>query len=195
MYNQHINDYELLYLIYQKDDESLELLMKKYENIMYMFFQSQITLMYHIKNYADVYQIGRIVIWKALNTYRLDKDVSFRHYYLFLLKNEMRNILRKQQAYFQMHVVSSEYLLYECNGSYLDDAWKEPQDWMQADWIIQRDDIRSRILKLESYLSEIEKKIFRLRIYGYTYQEIAQVLHIPIKKVDNTLYKVRNHKV
>lgn len=195
MYDQQENDYELLYLIYQKDDESLALLMMKYENIMYMFFQSQVSLMYRMKGHVDEYQIGRIVLIKALENYRLDKDASFRHYYLCLLKNEMRNTVRKNDIYLRTNLISTEFLIHECEEGYLDGVWRTSAASMQADWIIHSEDIKNRILKLEASLSEVERKIFRLRIYGYSYQEISHVLNVSIKKVDNTLFKVRNHKV
>lgn len=195
MYDQQNNDYELLYMIYQRDDESLRLLIRKYERVMYLFFHSHVSLMYQIRGYADEYQIGRIVILKAIETYRYDKEASFRHYYLFLLRNEMCNIVRKNQVYFQRNLLSSEYLIGECPMDYLEEMWEDPRADMQADWRVRCADVRSRILDVEKGLSEVERRILRLRLYGYTYAEIAQVLHITIKKVDNTLCKVRSRKV
>lgn len=195
MYDQQENDYELLYLIYQKDDESLTLLIQKYEKLMYLFFQTNVSLMYHIKGYIDEYQIGRLVILKAIENFRDDKDVTFRHYYFCLLRNQMLNIVRRNQMSFQRNLLSSEYLMYECSTDYLEDVLKESRADMQADWLILCDDVKRQIAMVEENLSEVECKILRLRLYGYTYQEIAQTLHINLKKVDNTLCKIRNNKV
>lgn len=195
MYDQQENDYELLYLIYQKDDESLTLLIQKYEKFMYLFFQTNVSLMYHIKGYIDEYQIGRLVILKAIENFRDDKDVTFRHYYFCLLRNQMLNIVRRNQMSFQRNLLSSEYLMYECSTDYLEDVLKESRADMQADWLIHCDDVKHQIAMVEENLSEVECKILRLRLYGYTYQEIAKTLHINLKKVDNTLCKIRNNKV
>lgn len=195
MYRQQDNDYELLYMIYQKDDEGLRLLIMKYEKIMYVFYQSQMSMMYHIRWYIDQYQIGRIVLLKAIENFRFDKNVSFRHFYLFLLKNEMRNIVRRNQTQYHTYGFSPEFLIYECGEDYLEDVWKETNPSMQADWLVRCEETRNDILKVEDSLRPIEKKIVRLRLYGYTYNEISKILKVSLKKVDNTLYKVRNWKV
>lgn len=195
MYDQQENDYELLYMIYQKDDESLKLLVEKYEKIMHLFYQNQMSLMYHIRWHIDQYQIGRIVLLKAIEYFRLDKQVTFRHFYLVLLRNEMKNAVRRNQIDFHTYGYSTDFLIYETGEDYLEDAWKETNPRMQADWLVRCEETRLQILKVESFLKPIEKKIVRLRLYGYSYNEISRILNVRLKKVDNTLYKVRNYKV
>jgi RNA polymerase sigma-70 factor (ECF subfamily) len=51
-------------------------------------------------------------------------------------------------------------------------------------------DVRSRLGSALSTMPELRKKIFELnRIQGFSYQEIAQLLSISVKSVDNNLTK------
>ena len=43
-------------------------------------------------------------------------------------------------------------------------------------------------------LSDLEKRIVDLRALGYTYRQIADTLQVKVKKVDNTLQKVRKDR-
>ena len=55
-------------------------------------------------------------------------------------------------------------------------------------------EFQHRVNSRKETLSSLEKRILDLRALGYTYQQIADTLHIKAKKVDNTLQKIRKDK-
>jgi RNA polymerase sigma-70 factor (ECF subfamily) len=58
------------------------------------------------------------------------------------------------------------------------------------DYVSTEFDVRSRLGSALSTMPELRKKIFELnRIQGFSYQEIAQLLSISVKSVDNNLTK------
>ncbi|CAN5165553.1 RNA polymerase sigma-70 factor [soil metagenome] len=55
-------------------------------------------------------------------------------------------------------------------------------------------DVNMQLQNALSSLPELRKKIFVLhKLYGYSYKEIAEMLSIPVKAVDNNLSKALQH--
>lgn len=55
-------------------------------------------------------------------------------------------------------------------------------------------DTQARLQTLLSAMPPLRKKVFELhRIEGYSYKEIAEILSIPVKSVDNNLAKALKH--
>ena len=59
------NDYELLYLASMNDEEAINLILKKYEKMIYKFNQK---FDVNPNCYDDYFQEARLVILKAINT-------------------------------------------------------------------------------------------------------------------------------
>ena len=90
------NDNELLYLIKNHDEEALELMFKKYENLILSKIRQ-----YHfpISNKEDYLQEGRIVLLKAIDTYRTEFEKTFTKYFELLLINRFNTLYRINKKY------------------------------------------------------------------------------------------------
>ena len=55
-------------------------------------------------------------------------------------------------------------------------------------------EFQHRVNTRKEALSDLEKRIVDLRALGYTYRQIADTLQVKVKKVDNTLQKVRKDR-
>ena len=71
------NDNELLYLISEKDDVALEIMMTKYDPLI-----KSMLARYKIKskNFEDFHQECLMVLYNCLNKYREDRKMSFNSY-------------------------------------------------------------------------------------------------------------------
>ena len=58
----------------------------------------------------------------------------------------------------------------------------------------QEEHIKENVLYTQKRLNPLEVDILSLRTLGYSYDQIAEKLNIPKKKVDNTLCKIRKRK-
>ena len=98
------NDNELLYLIKNHDEEALELMFKKYENLILSKIRQ-----YHfpISNKEDYLQEGRIVLLKAIDTYRTEFEKTFTKYFELLLINRFNTLYRINKKY-EKHIVLVE---------------------------------------------------------------------------------------
>ena len=186
------NDYELLYYIHQRDDEGLNLLIKKYHTTIMQFIRKSKAYYFHrYTDYTEIYQIALIILLESVQCYRLDKKLSFYHFYLMKLKYALIDRMRKEKF---GNMLSLDYQICEASGSYLMDTLENQDPSLDADWLIRLDEVYKRKNRFEQNFSDIERKVFHLRYEGYSYREIAESLHISVKKVDNILQKIRKKK-
>lgn len=188
---EEYNDYELLYMIRQKDDYAFAILIKKYED----------TILYHIKKYKkkgvylteDYYQLALVKMIKAIQCYREDREASFHHYYNEIIRYAFIDYYRASFAYNKyqdMYCLSLDLQVHEEGGLYT-----------MMDFMNKTDHRENMILELlgyiqerEAYLKPVERKIIKLRLLGYSYRQIAKIMNINEKKVDNTIRKLRIKK-
>ncbi len=186
------NDYELLYYIHQRDDEGLNLLIKKYHMTIMQFIRNNKAYYFQRYNdYTEIYQIALIILLESAQCYRLDKKLSFYHFYLMKLKYALIDRMRKEKF---GNMLSLDYQICEASGSYLMDTLENQDPSLDADWLIRLDEVYKKKNRFEQNFSDIERKVFHLRYEGYSYREIAEALHISVKKVDNILQKIRKKK-
>lgn len=99
------NDNELLYLISEKDDTALEIILKKYEPLV-----KAKLLRFRIKNtnFEDFYQECFMILYKCVQRYRDDKKVAFCSYVGIAINYCIQNILKREKDYFYDVVLVKE---------------------------------------------------------------------------------------
>ncbi len=189
---KHDNDYELLYYIHQRDDDGLSLLIKKYHTTIMQFIRKNKAYYFHrYSDYTEIYQIALIILLESAQCYRLDKKLSFYHFYLMKLKYELIDRMRKEKF---GNMLSLDYQICETSGTYLIDTLENQNPSLDANWLIRLDEVDKMKNRFEQHFSQVERNVFHLRYEGYSYREIADSLHISAKKVDNILQKIRKKK-
>lgn len=176
------NDYELLYMV-KENEEALEFMLKKYEPIFRKIARSFI-LKFKNKglDYEDIVQHCRIVFCKALDRYNPDNEVLFFTYFMICLKRSVynyinRNLCRYENAnYMDLEGYDNLDLLV---SSY--DAFDNYSDY----------EMEQNIINFKNSLKYEDGRIFELRYNGFSYKDIASLLEIDVKRVDNALLKIR----
>lgn len=187
------NDYELLYMIHQKDEHSLSILIEKYEYIIQFILKTYVTFTYRAFDSEDFYQIALLKLLDAVYEYRYDMQTSFKVYYSRILKYTLIDYIRLSKSYVAVHdqfSLSLDMEVQDENGRYcLMDFTKAPQKSVEIKptW----DELFEKSSK---YLSTLEIEIVKRRRKGLSYRDIAQEMQINTKKVDNTLRKMRKYK-
>lgn len=104
-----LNDYELLYLILEKNPCAEGLIYKKYQP----FIKAKIRKFNVISYFYDEYlQEGNIALFRAIKTFNLDRNNKFLTYFDRILNNQFINCMRSKQ----MKIESYENCEY--NGTY-----------------------------------------------------------------------------
>ena len=182
------NDYELLYLIRQKNEIAFAILMRKYERVARYLIQKYVGEGLSLLLKEDYLQNGRLKLLQAVEDYREDSNSSFYHFYCEIYHNLLIDCYRKSQR--RNYAISLDEPLYGSDNQYcLLDIMESSTEYISVS-----PESLERIQKRKANLNSMEKKIVDLRAVGYTYQQIADLLKINIKKVDNTLQKVRSDK-
>ena len=100
----------------------------------------------------------------------------------------------EQQLFYIARNVFIDYLRKENNYQKIKQSVKtKTETEKNADDLFEFD-IKAQLQKNLSAMPAIRKKIFELnKLEGYSYKEIAHILNIPVKSVDNNLAKALRH--
>ena len=176
------NDYELVYMI-KENEEALEYLLKKYEPL---FKKLAFSFAFKYKNRGldveDIIQHCRIILCRTIDMYNPNNDVLFYSYLVVCLKRGIINFVnRNMYKHTQYNYMEVED--YDNLDSFIDiyDAYENYVDY----------EVQTSIINFKNTLSFLDANIFELRYNGFTYKEISSLLGIEVKKVDNSLLKVR----
>lgn len=162
------NDYELLYLIYEKQDEALEIMFKKYESLIKARIRD-----FHIKSksFDDFFQEGLIMLKIAIETYDIYERKTFTKYFDLILQRKIREILARESKYFYNVVIQD-------NMDYLLSEVKEPTFKIEENWKIN--------------LTTLERKVFELMYEGKKdISQIAKEIICDERKIYNAIYRAK----
>ena len=188
------NDYELLYLISENNEDAKELFYKKYKPIIELKAK-KFTKYVESKgyDYNDLIQEGMIGLSKAIKDFSEQKDVKFTTFANICIERQILSFMRNISA--GRHKVLNESLSFDTTtNSYglplinlLDDKNVNPETtFIESE---EKEDLYNDIV---SILNEKEIEVFELRTKGFTYKEIASLLNITEKSVGKHIEKIKS---
>ncbi|MFV0249567.1 MAG: sigma-70 family RNA polymerase sigma factor [Bacilli bacterium] len=189
------NDYELLDYIAENSEEANEIIYKKYEPLIIKFARK---IYPYAKNSGleinDLTQEGRLGLSKAIDQYSDSKDTLF---YTYAKKCIERKIIssvlgaRRLKHKLLNDSISFDYNDEEGNNYSLDIFVKDEKG--NPENIIAYTESYNELLKLaEKELTELEYRVFELKLNGFDYKEISEILEKEQKSIDNALQRIKN---
>lgn len=188
-----LNDSELIYMINQSNNEAVRLLTQKYYPIIKSWINDMVTNPQQFNmDYNDFYQQGFSIFLESLSSFRTENGIFYSYLRLIItreIKNFIYNFYRKSEG---IKILYLDALVNEDKkNTYL--------DYLESDYFfskpekifIFRDNLEK--IKSEDSLSNQEKEILVKIIEGYSYKEIAEMLNISTKKVDNVYAKIKRN--
>ena len=199
-YNLHINNNILL----NNNNNDIELLFNN--NIKLINFCIKKYFNRFTSYYDDIYQEGSMALWQACNNFDKNKNISFSTYatsyiigyikkYLFYnhsLIKIPRNIYYSQNRennndFINCSQISSlNYQINDDNKHYMEEIIDNKQN--EYDALIMNIDLQNIILSLK----DIEQKIFKYHILGYSTVNISKMLNISQPNVSRKLIQIKN---
>lgn len=125
----------------------------------------------------DLAQEGFLAFLKAVNSFDTGRGTKFSSFAEVCVTNGVKNAARRLGA---------------GNESFGSDPEESGSDGFTPESIwFEKESIKSIYSGISSVLSKKEWDIFRLYLGGLSYREIAERLNIPVKSVDNAVFRVR----
>ncbi len=189
---KEINDYELYYLIKEKNETAYDLMFKKYKPLV-----DKLTRTYYRKyknltiEYDDLFQEGMIGLSMAIDTYDENNTALFYSYALLFIKRRLEHHI-KEATRFKHQVLNEAYSFsqeYGRSGQRLEDFISK-EEVSSIDYVIDVD-VSKRLVDFKYLLKPRHAEVYELRINNFSNKEIASLLDIDYKAVDNSLRAIK----
>jgi len=178
------NDYELVYMIGEQDDDALKLLFDKYDDVLKLWsnYYHKIYKKFNIP-VDELIQEGKIGLYYAIKNYNEAKDVKFYTFALLCIKRSMMACIAKWTR--------CKNLMYT-NTFLYDETFVSINNYeVNPEIIFESYEYEKMIINFKNSLDFLDANIFELRYNSFSYMDIATLLGINKKKVDNSLIKIR----
>jgi len=173
---------EMIHKIKQGDEEAFSELLKAHHKMIYKIINS-----FYLENgdYAvdknDLYQEASLALYSAVFSFEENKDTKFSTYAYMLIRSKLLNILR---SYFRTYE-EEKYSIDNTEAVQITAVNDNPIDYHKER------EFEKYLGTFIQGLSPEDRQILKLRYEDMTYKEIAQLLQINTKRIDNRLRSLR----
>lgn len=191
MYDDY-NDNELIYLIYDFNEDANRILHEKYYKIIKIKVAKYRALAKRIGlDTCDLMQEGLLGLEEAINNYRDNKDMKFSSFANMCIERQILSVLnyhsRKKHTF--LNDSCSIDVEDEKGRTMLDYSLKSDIDPLM---MMEKEEEKNSIYDLMTKdLSKLEKEVFELKLNGLDYREIARLLNKSYKSIDSALQRIR----
>lgn len=133
----------------------------------------------------DLIQEGLIGLLNAVRNYDSSKETLFRTFADVCIQNKMLTELEKRHNNKQQAL--QDYLPLED----LNTSSQAPVEEDPFHIVAQQEEHQLLKAKAKTLLSDLEQETLSLYLSGHSYEEMASILHLTTKAVDNALQRVR----
>ena len=189
---KQINDYEVLYLINDNDETAYSLIFDKYKPVITSLANSYYKKFYNLGlEYDDLYQEGMLGLSYAVKCFDFKSKNTFYTFAILCIKRTMQKIIIKSIRNKNMLLNTSfsfeENLCDDCFS--LSDVLFSENDLVGN--VLDSIYIQEKILNCKYYLSNKQMPVYELKLNGFSNIEIAALLDLTYKEVDNCLYSIK----
>lgn len=189
------NDYELLYMVSENnDDDAKEIFFKKYDNLIRMK-ASKYTKFVSSKgfDFNDLFQEGRLGLTQALNDFKNQRNVSFFTFANLCIDRQISSFLRNIAR--EKHEVLNNSISLDTTintiGRPITDLILDDKNIDPEESFIEMEEKEQLFSEIDKLLTESERDVFNLRVQGFTYKEISQLLNITEKSIGGTMGRIK----
>lgn len=181
------NDYELVYLAKEKDDDALKILINKYDSL--LISKTKKYLPYINKyglDYEDVFQETLIIFYNSILTFNQNNNSCFNTFTNLCIERKLSSLLTKiQKKLFYKEIISIE-----SNDTNLIDLYINNSNTPE-NIISNKEDFYTLYNKIKNNLSNYENIIFELKINDLSTEEISNLLDKKSKEIYNVLDRIK----
>lgn len=191
---KEFNDNEILSYIAENNEEATTLIYEKYKPLI----NKVATNLYkkYCKNtgleLGDLIQEGMLGLNNAINRYQENKDTLFYTYAKTCIERKIISTVIAANR--QKHKILNESISFEINiddSKVVLDSFLKDNNYNPEEIVIDKESSIELKDAIERNLTDFEKKILQLKLDGFEYKEIAEIVEKDIKSVDNAVQRIR----
>lgn len=179
---KNVNDYEVVYMVRENDEEARELIFKKYIPIVKRIAFNYLSLAKVIKvEFDDLVQEGLIGLNHAIDSFDENSGTLFYTFVCVCVERKIITYCRKMGSnknYYLNTALGEDY----CFGI---------KDNRTPEFYLEQELIESDFNVYKNYFDISDSSILELRYNGFSYNEISRLLDIPIGSIDGRLCRIR----
>ena len=184
------NDFELVSLAQENNEEAIEILYKKYNDLIQRKAKRALRILKGSGiELSDIIQEALIGFDEAIRKFNQNDDTIFSTFAIICIDGRIKTFILKQNRgkyRFLNEAVNFENRDSECNLLNL------VSDNVTPESLLFNDVSESEIyIKIKNRLTGFEDVVFELKIQGYEYKEIANILDIDRKDIYNAINRIR----
>jgi len=194
-YNE-INDEGLIDIIKSGDKYALDFLINKYRELVNMKVSKYFIIG---AEREDIVQEGLIGLFKAIQSYKPDKQNSFKTFANMCIERQLITAIKSSNR--QKHIPLNSYLSLNISAYDEDDETTlfETFDAHQIEdpleTITKKEYYETVETAIDKSLSDFEKQVLSRYIQGESYVQIAERLDAPVKSIDNAIQRIRKKAI
>lgn len=176
---------ELLQKIRRGDEDAFKTLLEKHHNMIYKIISNYTLKMgdYRIDT-DDLYQEASLALYSAAMRFEEGKGVKFSTFAYRVIRGRIADSLRKQYRTYGQESVSLDKMANSEFNRHL--AIKD-----HALLYHKEEQFREYLNDFVRHLNDEDRSIFHLYLNEHSYREIAEVLNVTTKKIDNRLFSLK----
>lgn len=188
------NDFELVHMVTERSEEAESILYYKY----YPVIEIKVNKYMHIAksigmDKSDLMQEGMIGLSQALVDFKENENVKFSTFANLCIEREILSALtsanrKKHQILNQS--LSLDYSQVDDENSLINFIY-DKRNVSPEEHMITAEKKREILDIAERELTDFEKKVFDLKISGFEYREISEILNKKPKSIDNALQRIK----
>ena len=187
---KNFNDYELLDYIYSCNEDANEILLYKYRPLIVSIAKKMLKYCNGGVDLSDLVQEGMLGLNDAINSFRDDKETNFGTYARLCIERRIYSLAKSTRTY--KNKILNESISIEDEDDVTIDRFLMDNS-SNPDSMISENDFQNDIItKLESQLTDLEKRVLELKKNDFNYKEIADILEKEPKAIDNALQRIKN---
>lgn len=187
------NDNELLSLIAESSEEARLELIKKYTGIVYKIASKYKPFALSIGiDEKDIAQEGLIGLTKAIDTYDVNKNVLFYTYVTICIESNIRSAIKTARKKRNQTLNNSISLdeLYENEITNLNEIIKD-ESADPSIKLIDKENLDEILKYSKTLLTFFEYEVFKLKVDGYSNEEVSVKTKKNKKSIENTLFRIK----
>lgn len=191
---KNYNDFELLYLISESNEEASTILYEKYKDVIDLKAKKYLK---HASlrglDYQDLVQEGMIGLSQAVRDFKNEKDVKFSTFAGLCIEREISSAIRRASR--QKYKMLNESVSYDHDD-------KNERPWIEIladvkdkdpyDYVVEHETSTELFKKVNEQLTDFEQQVFDLKLNHFDYKEMSDILGKSYKSIDSAMQRIKN---